>query len=214
MHPSLSRDAERALRALAFDPLDTLHAPPDMADGAPYFAGSIPRSIRELLDKGILAPNATGRAAVLTTLGARRLLDLLVADDLAVPCACGHARAEHGGPGNHCLAQDPDGRHQGHGRGGPLGRIMEATDGGFVPVCSCRSFTAAAPVYAAPTEPPPPAPPTDPAPAYADCDGYDPTPGAFAEAARAAGLPVHRVPGGVRCEQCGQVEASALPRRS
>jgi hypothetical protein len=102
MHPELSGAARLALRALPIDP---------------RFIVEQSAVFRELLEKE-LAVRQPRVGVVLTTLGVRQLLAILVEEEMAAPCRCGLARSAHNGPSPH-----------------------DAPENG------CRAFTPATPVY-------------------------------------------------------------------
>ena len=105
MIPELSTGARSVLRASHMDDL--------------YVLENV-RECNELVEKGILALSPDGHAR-LTTLGARWLLSLLAAEEMAVVCRCGLPLSEHNGQSPH----DAPERH-------------------------CRSFTPSEPVYTRP----------------------------------------------------------------
>lgn len=105
MFPDLSGAARLALRALPIDP---------------RFVVEQSVVFRELLDKG-LAVRQPRAGIVLTILGARELLAIMVEEELATPCACGAPLSEHNGTGTRDL-----------------------------PERKCRAFTPAKPVYVKP----------------------------------------------------------------
>ena len=134
MYPPISLEAEQLLRSLIVD-----HVLCAGLLGAPRAEAAS----EELVAKGLIVVHPLDGLGRPTSLGARKLLDLLLREENAAPCRCGHTREEH-------TAESPHGCT------------------GRAPPCSCRSFTAATPVLRTDrppsTAPPPSAPPTDPAP--------------------------------------------------
>ena len=91
MYPPISLEAEQLLRSLIVD-----HVLCAGLLGAPRAEAAS----EELVAKGLIVVHPLDGLGRPTSLGARKLLDLLLREENAAPCRCGHTREEH-------TAEDP-----------------------------------------------------------------------------------------------------------
>lgn len=168
MYPHLTPIAERVLRrALCVHPELAarelaLHAVADLGITPPTTTEALHvigrpmlgAAVAELVNKGMLDDERR-----LTSLGARKLLDLLVRDELAAPCRCGHTREHHTADSPHgCVGYVDETPEQTHRRlAGIFTRGLATFERGgrMVTACTCRSFTPSSPVYRTPPAPAP-----------------------------------------------------------